>query len=84
MICQETEARVNKQSVTVGQTFPCSLTGVVCSHPRKADLPLPYQINCGQMTERKSDSQTYNGILVPVRISFGLRWRSGKTYNVST
>ena len=26
----------------------------------------------------------YNGILVPVRTSFGLCWRGGKTYNVST
>ena len=26
----------------------------------------------------------YNGILVPVRTSFGLRRRGGKTYNVST
>ena len=26
----------------------------------------------------------YNGILVPVRASFGLRWRSGKTCNGST
>ena len=26
----------------------------------------------------------YNGILVPVRISFGLPWYGSKTYNVST
>ena len=26
----------------------------------------------------------FNGILVPVRTSFGLRRRGGKTYNVST
>ena len=26
----------------------------------------------------------YNGILVPVRTSFGLRRRGGRTYNVST
>ena len=25
----------------------------------------------------------HNGILVPVRTSFGLHWRGGKTYNVS-
>ena len=29
-------------------------------------------------------SGLYLGILVPVRTSFGLRWRGGKTYNVST
>ena len=27
---------------------------------------------------------TYNGILVPMKTSFGLRRRGGKTYNVST
>ena len=27
--------------------------------------------------------QRYNGILVPVRTSFGLRRRGGKTYNIS-
>ena len=37
-----------------------------------------------QWQRREAIKKSYNGILVPVRTSFGLRWRGGKTYNVST
>ena len=39
---------------------------------------------CMYVYLERAQQRTHNGILVPVRTSFGLRRRSGKTYNVST
>ena len=67
----------------------CLVLQLPVHHPminfeRKAREPLVASVTNLTCTTPRYVRSGYNGILVRVRTSFGLRGRGGKTYNVST